>query len=116
MINIEAVKKLALSFEEVEELPHFEKTSFRIRKKIFAALDIKNKRICLKLSEIDQSTFTAFDKTIVYPVSNKWGKQGWTYIELKKAPEEMLKDMLTLSYCRIAPKKLADKYRTNTED
>jgi hypothetical protein len=38
----------------------------------------------VKLSVIDQSVFCAFDKTIIYPVNNKWGKQGWTLVELKK--------------------------------
>ena len=111
MVTADTVRKLALSFEEAEEQPHFEKPSFRIKKKIFATLDIKNNRVCIKLSEIDQSVFSAFDKSVIYPVPNKWGKQGWTFIELKKVRADMFKDALTQSYCEVAPKSLADKYR-----
>jgi YjbR len=111
MIRIETIRKLALAFEEGEEQPHFEKPSFRIKKKIFATVDVKLNRACLKLSEIDQSVFSAFDKTIIYPVPNKWGKQGWTFVELKKIKREMFVDALTCAYCEVAPKKLAEKYK-----
>lgn len=109
MITSIQFQKIALGFTEVEELPHFEKTSFRIKKKIFATLDVKNMRACLKLSEVNQSVFSAFDKTIIYPVPNKWGKQGWTFIELKKIKKEMLVDALTCAYFEVAPGKLTGK-------
>lgn len=111
MITIETVKQLALSFEETEEHPHFENIAFRVKKKIFATLNAKEHRACVKLSEVDQSVFSEFDNTIIYPVPNKWGKQGWTLINLNKVSEEMLKDALTTAYCGVAPTKLADKYR-----
>jgi hypothetical protein len=39
-----------------------------VHKKIFATLDIKNSRACLMLAEIDQSVFSAYDKSVMYPV------------------------------------------------
>ena len=36
MVTIDIFRKLALSFPEATEGPHFEKTSFRGKKKIFA--------------------------------------------------------------------------------
>ncbi len=110
MVSIKKFHDLALSFPEAVEVPHFEKPSFRVRKKIFATLTEKENKICIKLSLVDQSAFSAFDKTIVYPVPNKWGKQGWTFIELKKANIELLKDALTMAYCEVAPKSLATAY------
>lgn len=111
MVSIDNFKKIALSFDEAQELPHFEKTSFRINKKIFATLDIEKKRAVLKFTEIDQSVFGAFDKTIIYPVPGAWGKKGFTYVELQKVRTDMLKDAITVSYCNVAPKKLAEKYK-----
>lgn len=105
------VRKLALSFEETTEEPHFEKTSFRVRKKIFATMAEKDGFVVLLLSPIDQSVFCAFDKTAMFPVPNKWGKNGATKVELKKVKKEMFMDALTTAYCRVAPKKLAEKYR-----
>jgi hypothetical protein len=52
MVSIETFRKLALSFPEATEEPHFEKSSFRIRKKIFATFDEKNNRAVLKLNEL----------------------------------------------------------------
>jgi hypothetical protein len=102
-----AFRKLAMSFEEVEELPHFEKTSFRIRKKIFATLDAQHNRACVKLSDVDQSIYSEIDKSMIYAIPNKWGKMGWTYVELEKLNKEIAKDILTTAYCTVAPKALA---------
>ena len=100
-MTIEIFKQLALSFPDVIEAPHFDKTSFRIKKKIFATLSEKDYRACVKLSEIDQSVFCSFDKTIIYPVPNKWGKQGWTLVDLKKIKKPMLKDLLQTAYQEV---------------
>jgi len=110
MVDIETFKTLALSFPETVEVPHFEKTSFRTNKKIFATLDTARQIACLKLTEIDQSVFCAIDSTIIYPVNNKWGKQGWTFIELKKVKKNILKEALSKAFTIVAPlKKVAAK-------
>ena len=98
MVSIKNFRELALSLPETEERPHFEKTSFRVRNKIFATLSEETYLAVVKLSDIDQSVFCSFDKTIIYPVDNKWGKQGWTVIDLKKVRKDMLKDALTTAY------------------
>ncbi|HEV7350129.1 MmcQ/YjbR family DNA-binding protein [Telluribacter sp.] len=100
-------RQLALSFPETTEQPHFEKPSFRVGKKIFATLNMKEQRATLKLSERDQDLFTLYDRTIIYPVPNNWGQQGWTHVDLTRVPEEMLKDALTAAYCEVAPARLA---------
>lgn len=116
MVTIDIFRKLALSFPEVTEEPHFEKTSFRVKKKIFATYDDLKKRACIKLSEIDQNVFSSADKTIIFPVENKWGKQGWTLIEMSKVRKELFFDALTTAYCEVAPKKLADQIRPNDNE
>ena len=110
MVSIETFKALALAFDEAVEQPHFEKISFRVNKKIFATLDIKNSRVVIKLTAIDQSVFCSFNKSIIYPVLGTWGKHGWTTIELTKVGKNMLKDALATSYCSVAPPRLAEKY------
>jgi len=111
MITTQTFRELALAFDEAEELPHFEKASFRVKKKIFATLNEKQQRATLKLSENDQSIFSLYgDKTAVFPVPNKWGKQGWTQFLLDKVDEEFFSDALTAAYCEVAPKNLAAKY------
>ncbi|MDO8992203.1 MmcQ/YjbR family DNA-binding protein [Daejeonella sp.] len=109
MIKESIFRELALSFPEATEAPHFEKTSFRVKNKIFATLDLKNNLACIRLSPIDQDVFTTFDKQIIYPPANKWGKQGWTLVELNKVREDLFRDILSCGYCTVAPRKLAEQ-------
>jgi predicted DNA-binding protein (MmcQ/YjbR family) len=109
VVSIQTFRTLALSFLETSEQPHFEKTSFRVRKKIFASYDDKNKMACIKLSVIDQNVFSLYNKEIIFGVPNKWGKQGWTFIDLKKIPKAMFADAIKTAYDEVAPKKLKTK-------
>jgi predicted DNA-binding protein (MmcQ/YjbR family) len=105
------LRKLSLSFPETTEAPHFEKTSFRVKKKIFATYDDKTNIACLKFNEVDQDVFCTIDRAAIYPVPNKWGKQGWTLMQLDKVRDEVLVDALTTAYCEVAPGKLAAAVR-----
>lgn len=109
MISNEEFAKLALSLPDITEEPHFEKPSYRIKKKIVATLDTKNNRACLKLSAIDQSVFSAYDSSIIYPVPNSWGKQGWTFVELKKVRKTVLRDALKKAYEEVNTPKAKKK-------
>jgi predicted DNA-binding protein (MmcQ/YjbR family) len=111
MITPQKVREIALSLNEVEELPHFEKTSFRVNKKIFATLNEKANRTTLKLSENDQYIFSLYgDKTMVHPIPNKWAKQGWTNFHLEGIDEDFFRDAMIAAYCEVAPKRLTAKY------
>lgn len=104
MISAEQFRKLALSLANTEEHGHFDKKSFRIRKKIFATYDAKADRACLKLSVKDQEAFISSDRSIIYPVPNKWGQQGWTLVELTKVKSDLLKELLRVAYETVARK------------
>jgi len=105
MITAQSFRALALSFSGTIEQPHFERTSFRANKKIFATLDVKNNLACLMLYEIQQNVFCAFNTTVIYPVPNKWGKQEATYVDLKSVRKNILKVSLTQAYNKTTTKK-----------
>jgi predicted DNA-binding protein (MmcQ/YjbR family) len=107
MVDVNTFQQLALSFPDAEEQPHFEKTSFRVKNKIFATLDKEKGLACLMLSLIDQSVFCTYDKEIIYPVPNKWGQKGATFVVLDKVKKEMLKDALGQAYNKLTAKKSA---------
>ena len=102
------IKDICLSFPETKEEPHFHKTSFRVRKKIFATLDQQKQELVVKLSLIDQSVFSDMLPGIISAVPGGWGKKGWTIIQLKEINQEALLDVLKTAYKEVAPKKLAD--------
>jgi hypothetical protein len=111
MKKIDRLRALALSFPETTEEPHFDKTSFRVRNKIFATYYITTEIIVVKLSLIDQNVFSSSPDNSIYPLPNKWGKQGWTKIELAKIHPNLLTDVITTAYCTVAPVKLAKLLR-----
>ena len=106
MVNIDTVRKLALSFPETVEQDHWGRPSFRVKKKIFATIWPVEERAVLKLSVVDQSVFTEYNSKIFYPIPNGWGKQGWTFVELKKVRKDMFNDALHLAWSEVAPKNL----------
>lgn len=103
MDALKIFKEIALGFPDTTEAPHFGKISFRLKKKIFATYDAKTKLACVKLSEEDQAVFAMRDKTLVYPVPSKWGKQGWTMMDIEKIEKELMIDALSAAYCAMAP-------------
>lgn len=113
MISLDKVRKLALALPGTNEEPHFEKISYRVNKKIFATVDQENKKIVLKFDLNDQDFFSLASKGSVYPIENKWGQQGWTCVEMKSTDLALFEDMLVVSYCNVAPKRLVEAVRQN---
>lgn len=104
----EQCRKLALAFPEATEEPHFEKTSFRVRKKIFATMAPEKREVVLKLPLLEQSVFSDASGGAIYPVPNKWGQQGWTVVLLKEVKPTLLQDALVCAFRSVAPKKLGE--------
>ena len=105
MVTIETFRQMALAFPDAVELPHFDRASFSINKKIFATLDEKKKIAVLMFSPLEQSVFCAFDKTIIYPVPGGWGLKGATIFEMQKMKKAMMHDALQVVYNEMLNKK-----------
>lgn len=102
----DAFRKLALSFQDSEENPHFDRTAFKITgRRIFATLHEESGTANLKLTPEDQSAFVTFGKDAVYAVPNKWGVQGWTTFVLRKVQRELMKDALQCAHDDALKKK-----------
>ena len=97
MVDIETARQIALGLSGTVEHDHFGKPAFKV-KRIFSTLWIPERRMMVSLSPIDQSVFHSFDPTVFYPVPNKWGLKGATFVELDKVREDMLRDALTLAW------------------
>jgi hypothetical protein len=95
---------------ETIEKPHFDLTSFRVKNKIFATIHTDKNYVMVKLSAIEQSVFCAYNKEVIFPVPGGWGKQGATFINLKKVKKSMLLDALSTAWKTTAPPKLVEKY------
>ena len=112
MVSLETVRKLALSFPGVEEQPHFHLASFRVKKRIFATLWVRENRAMLKLSMVDQSVFCSIGTGAFHPVPGGWGARGATFVELTTVRIDMFKDALTTAYRGVAAKTRSVATRT----
>ena len=110
MVSIAKAREAALALPEAEEYRHFHLPAFRIRKKIFATIHEDKSFVMVKLSVLDQSVFCSFDKEIIFPVPGGWGRQGATFIDLKKVKKAMLRDALTVAWKNVAPVALVKKH------
>ncbi len=98
MVKTEDIKALALLFEGVEEKPHFKRTAFTVKKKIFATLSDEERTLNVALTPDSQFVFCPPDSDVVFPVDNAWGKQGWTTINLNKATKKLVQSALKDAY------------------
>jgi hypothetical protein len=110
MVSIAVARQSALALPETEEKSHFQKPDFRVKNKVFAVLHLDTNRVVVKFNLVDQSVFCSFDETIIYPIPGGWGRQGWTFINLKKVKKSMFLDALTTAWKTVAPAKMVVKY------
>jgi len=99
------IKTFCMELDGVTEHPHFFKSAYKVKNKIFATLDFDNLKISLKLTEIDQSVFRTYNPEKICPANGAWGKQGWTIFEFHDLKDELLEDAITLSYNYATSKK-----------
>ena len=111
MVTPASLRKLVLALKDVSEQPYFEMTSFRMGKKVFITLNKSETRICIKLTPEDQDLFSLHDKTAIYAVPNKWGKMGWTFVELKKVRTEVMRELVKTAFVAFQPIKKKESKR-----
>lgn len=109
MVSFQTYQQLALSFPDTEQAPHFDKISFRVGKSIFATYWEKEHRAVLMLSVVDQSVFCSYDSTMFFPIPNKWGLKGATFVELSRARKTVFKEALAAAYNGLMAKKTFKK-------
>ena len=103
MMTPEAVRALAMALPEVEESPHFESASFRVRGKILATMGAET--VTLKLPVLVQEALRQSDPDFVQLPAH-WARHGWTTLSLQGFDSDRLGDLLSLAWRQVAPKAL----------
>ena len=103
MITPDDIRRLALALPEVEEAPHFESASFRVRGKILVTLGAETATLKLPL-EIQESLRQSDPHAIDLPVH--WSRFGWTTITLAGFDLDRMSDLIATSWRQVAPKAL----------
>ena len=106
------VRRLALALPEATESPHFDRTSFRVRDKMFAMYSNNHHgdgRIAVVVKAVKefQEVLVSADPKRFY-VPPYVGHKGWVGVRLDVAVDwAELADILRDAYLMIAPPKLA---------
>ncbi len=97
------IRALAMALPEVEESPHFESASFRVRGKILATLG--SETVTLKLpTQIQESLCESDPQSVTAPAH--WGRFGWTTITLAAFDMDRMTDLVAAAWRQVAPKAL----------
>jgi len=105
-------RSLALSLPEAVEGAHMNHPDFRVRRKIFATLGPDETWGMAKLTPDQQEWFMHTEPDVFQPASGAWGRQGATIVQLRKAKQATVQQVLLAAWRNTAPKRLVQQYDT----
>jgi hypothetical protein len=82
-------RKLLLRFDDVSQVPHFDRVAFRTPRRIFATLAGDGRDVNFMLDPLEQGTFCEAAPHALAPVPGGWGRMGATRCDLKKVDEPL---------------------------
>lgn len=103
-MNVRDVRRLALALPEATEAPHFDRTSFRVRGKIFATVASDGSSLNVFVDDEQRELMVAVDPKAYETL--KWGKIVYLHVHIAAAKARDVKTLLRAAWERKAPKKL----------
>ena len=103
MIDTETFRAIALSFEDVEEVPHMDRAAFRVKRN-FATLAPDGLTTNVRLTPEEQEFKCMMAPECLAPVSGGWGRMGWTTINLSAIDEAGLQAVLEMAHRHALPR------------
>ena len=101
-----ALRKFALSIAEAHEEPHFERTSFRVGKKIFATITRDGSEAMVKLPVADDAeALIASDPEVFFSYGVWTTKNGALGVRLKLVKAVVMLRLVSEAWATIAPKR-----------
>ena len=98
-------RRFALSLPEATEEPHFEKSSFRVRGKIFATVPEGGRHLNVFVDEHETRASVAEDPAAFEELW--WGKKlSGVRVTLARANARLVRELLEEAWRRKAPKRL----------
>lgn len=100
-----AFRKLALSFPGAVEAPHFDRTSFRVGKKIFATMTQDGKQGMVPVKPLERCMGLIAEHPKMFFSYGGWTeKLGSLGVSIKEAKPDWVKALMAEAHARIAPK------------
>lgn len=110
-MTLEQVRTFALSLPDAHEEPHFDRTSYRVRGKIFVTARPSEDHVNVFVPEAARGV--ALDTHPAFVSELLWGKKPvGLRVELAGLPAAVMKELVRSAWESKAPKKVAQQYRT----
>lgn len=106
MVTKAQFRKIALSFPETHEKPHYGKPSIFIGKKFFVRLREEDKSLLLILGSIDERDMLLEADPDTYFITDHYKNYPDVLVRLSRLDARTLRVMLERRWRAIAPKKL----------
>lgn len=98
-----AFRKLALSMEGASEQPHFERTSFRVGKRIFATMSADGKEAMVTVKPVERCWLLIDADPAAFFDHGGWTQRnGALGVRLAKADAKLLRELVREAWQRIA--------------
>lgn len=106
-----ALRKLALALEGAHEEPHFDRTSFRYAKRIFATMTLDGEQAMVHVPLEAVPMMLDSDPEVFFAYGKWTTNHGAMGIRLPKIDPKVMKALLTDSYRQVVEKATAKKRR-----
>ena len=101
-----AFRALALSLPEAHEEPHFERTSFRVGKKIFATMTAEGTEVMVRVAPQERVEELLRDAKAFFSYGGWTERGGAVGVRLARVDRRLIQELVTEAWRRIAPKRL----------
>jgi hypothetical protein len=110
-----ALQRLALSLPDAHEEPHFERTSFRVGKKIFATMTPDGKEAMVRVSPDGVQALLSSYPDVFFSYGGWTIRNGSLGVRLAKVDAAMMKELVTDSWKHAAPRRTVAAFEEGTE-
>ena len=116
-MRLETARRFALSLPETTEQPHFEKSSFRVREKIFATVPVGEEALHVFVGE--ETAVLVAEDPVAFEVirsARNIAVNDWVRVNLAAADGARVCELLEDAWRCMAPKRVLDGYDDGTFD
>jgi hypothetical protein len=105
-MRLETARRCALSLPETTEEPHFDKSSFRVRGKIFATVPAGGRHLHVFVNRDEAEALVAEDPSAYEEIV--WGRarSDWIRVTLAAADRQQVCELLEEAWRAKAPKRV----------
>lgn len=108
----DAFRELALSMPGAHEEPHFERTSFRVGKRIFATMAADGVEAMVPVHPVERCLGLLASDPAKYVDYGGWTRRnGSLGIRLARADAALVGELVRAAWARVAPKRAAPRKR-----